>query len=194
MDTDEIFNMYDKNGSGNLNKKEFKKAWKFVEKLNGGEIEGRACKIRRKIDVDGNKKICQNEFRTWLCHDLGLCEEPSEDEDDDNDENDNDDEDNDDDNDDDEDDDNDDDDDNEDDDKDEDDNDKDEDDNDKDEDEELIEFNNLQLKKHNEYRRVHGVPDLEFDAGLAEDALEWSKNMYEYGKLVHSRCTEKIAT
>ena len=41
MDTNDIFNLYDANGDGDLRKKEFNKAWRLVNRLIGGELEGK---------------------------------------------------------------------------------------------------------------------------------------------------------
>ena len=46
-----------------------------MNQLAGKEFKGKAGETRKAIDADEDKQICQNEFRTYVCTDLGLnCE------------------------------------------------------------------------------------------------------------------------
>ena len=60
-DTDDLFNLYDKDGDGELKKKEFKSAWKFIrtyQKINGERLEGKPGRTLKEIDADGTKGVC----------------------------------------------------------------------------------------------------------------------------------------
>ena len=51
-------------------------------------------------------------------------------------------------------------------------------------------FNKIQLDAHNEYRALHGVPPLTFDAELAAGAQDWSNYLASLnGGLRHAQNT-----
>ena len=61
---------------GQLEGKEWRKAFKFMKRFAGdGFNGGNAKSVRKTFDENDDKKMCQNEFRTWVCTELGLnCE------------------------------------------------------------------------------------------------------------------------
>ena len=81
MNTDALFKQYDKPNKKTgerdaaLNEKEFRKAYKGVMQLAGrripkGNLKAEAAATQAAINRDDDEKICQNEFRTWICNEV----------------------------------------------------------------------------------------------------------------------------
>jgi len=49
----------------------------------------------------------------------------------------------------------------------------------------------LGLNKHNEYRKVHGVPAMTLDADMSRQAAEYARKIAEQGVLSHASAEER---
>ena len=49
----------------------------------------------------------------------------------------------------------------------------------------------LGLNKHNEYRKVHGVPAMELDADMSREATEYARKIAQQGVLSHSDAKDR---
>ena len=55
----------------------------------------------------------------------------------------------------------------------------------------LLAFNESQIKKHNEYRALHGVPPLILDPDIIASAQKWAEHLLKINDLRHATIKER---
>ena len=55
----------------------------------------------------------------------------------------------------------------------------------------LLAWNESQLKKHNEYRALHGVPPLVLDADIIAFAQKWAEQLLKVNEMRHATIKER---